>query len=481
MILKKRIPEGFYKLFRTRNMDAYMQFLVAIYEENNEIYTSLGLTIEECRAIISEMIAKQGIFLQEDELEEQEDRDGQLEFAGLRHSPAAIVTRLIHWGWMRKEFDDRLNQYVIGFPEYSQLYIELFEQLYHEDDSRERESILAIYSALYTYQSDKDKNNDILINAVRTCKRLGQMLSNMQDGMRAYFDELSSRKNFIGIQEVLVEEINNSDSKKYAILTTSDSFYRYKESVKELISDILSETEVRKETLLRKQQGMEPESAALRFSQMCIRDCEEASGLVYHIEREFDRIERKYNKLIEQKSVFAKRALARIQYIMQEGADNEDNIVNLIGLLNRSADRENILRDLSGRMGCTTQYKIWSDRSLFTPRGTTQAEFAPVTVEKKQADEQEIADFVPKPLYTRKELDDFRRRNQRDGAFVATKDTVRSIEDLEKLLFLWQEATGNRLEEDRVAIGEEIQSEDGYTYSGLVIADNTNKVQSETE
>ena len=125
MILKKRIPEGFYKLFRTKNMDAYMQFLVAIYEENNEIYTSLGLTIEECRAIISEMIAKQGIFLQEDELEEQEDRDGQLEFAGLRHSPAAIVTRLIHWGWMRKEFDDRLNQYVIGFPEYSQLYIEL--------------------------------------------------------------------------------------------------------------------------------------------------------------------------------------------------------------------------------------------------------------------------------------------------------------------------------------------------------------------
>ena len=185
--------------------------------------------------------------------------------------------------------------------------------------------------------------------------------------------------------------------------------------------------------------------------------------------------------MISQKSVFAKRALARIQYIMQEGADNEDNIVNLIGLLNRSANREDILRDLSGRMGCTTQYKIWSDRSLFTPRGTTPAEFAPVAVEKKQQSGQEIADFVPKPLYTRKELDDFRRKNQRDGAFVATKDTVRSIEDLEKLLFLWQEATENRLEEDRVAIGEEIQSEDGFTYSGLVIADNTSKVQSETE
>ena len=80
----------------------------------------------------------------------------------------------------------------------------------------------------------------------RTSKSLGQLLSNMQDGMRSYFDELSSQKHFIGIQQVLVEEINNSDSKKYAILTTTDSFYRYKEAVKELISEIINENDEKK-------------------------------------------------------------------------------------------------------------------------------------------------------------------------------------------------------------------------------------------
>ena len=50
------------------------------------------------------------------------------------------------------------------------------------------------------------------------------MLANMQEGMRGYFDELSKQRSFLGIQEVLVKEINNSDSKKYAILTTTDSF-----------------------------------------------------------------------------------------------------------------------------------------------------------------------------------------------------------------------------------------------------------------
>ena len=58
MILKKKIPNDFYKLFRTKNREAYMQFVTAIYEENNEVYASLGLTQEECVLIIENTIEK---------------------------------------------------------------------------------------------------------------------------------------------------------------------------------------------------------------------------------------------------------------------------------------------------------------------------------------------------------------------------------------------------------------------------------------
>ncbi len=66
MLLKKRIPKDFYKLFRTRNMDAYMVFLAAIYDENNAVSTALGLTIEEGQAIIGETIGKLSIEWMED-------------------------------------------------------------------------------------------------------------------------------------------------------------------------------------------------------------------------------------------------------------------------------------------------------------------------------------------------------------------------------------------------------------------------------
>ena len=296
MILKKTIPKDFYKLFRTRNMDAYMMFLVSIYDENNEVYTALGLTIEDGQAIIGEVCSKMQIEWMEDSEEAPDSAPG---------TPSAILNTLIRWGWIKSDYDEQLNTYILSFPEYSQLYVELFKKLQSEDDSRERESILSIYSALFTYQAEHEKNNGILRSALATSKNLETLLSNMQNGMRAYFDVLSASRNFIQIQQVLVEEINNSDSQRYAILTTTDSFYRYKESVKELISQILSQHDLMKTELSRTLRQSTANTPEYTRAETALRYSDEAVGLIYKIERQFDLIERKYNKLVEQKAVFA--------------------------------------------------------------------------------------------------------------------------------------------------------------------------------
>ena len=194
MILKKSIPKDFYKLFRTKNMEAYMTVLVAIYDENNEVYTALGLTIEDGQAIIGETINKMQIEWMEDNEETTELTENMV------GAPSTILNTLIRWGWIKRDYDEQLNTYILSFPEYSQLYVELFKKLICEDDSRERESILSIYSALFTYQADQEKNNDILKSALITSRNLETLLSNMQNGMRTYFDVLSRSKNFIEIQ-----------------------------------------------------------------------------------------------------------------------------------------------------------------------------------------------------------------------------------------------------------------------------------------
>ena len=474
MSLINKIPKEFYKLFASKYREYYQRFLISIYEESGRSYSLLGLTERECCAIMNEWIAAETL----DWSEEQFDEEGEL----LTRSNMAFVClrHLEEWGWLRKDYDESLNSYVVSFPEYSQLFVELFQRLYSEDSTKERESVLAVYSYLYTYSADKEKNNEILKSALQTSQSLFRMLSNMQEGMRGYFDELSRQRSFLGIQEVLVNEINNSDSKKYAILTTTDSFYRYKEAVKELIDQNLSENEARRQQFLDQQvqlklQMESEESVPIEYTpkyrrlERAVSLCEEAMDIIYRIEREFDAIERRYNKLIEQKTVFASRAAARIRYILMEGAAEEDQTVTLVNLLNRSSCQEEILTKLADRMHLTERFHVITERSLYRKRDSERGSFEPQAVVREEDQREDLDSFVLKPLYTGKEIAEFRRKNIKDGRFTVTRDTVQSIEDLEKLFFVWQDATEIAENDQEISIGEELENEEGFRFSELTI------------
>lgn len=478
MNLISKIPKDFYKLFASKYMDYYQQFLAAIYEESGRSYSLLGLTERECRMVMNEKIAAETLGWDE----EQFDEEGEL----LTKSNMASIClkHLEDWGWLRRDYDEVLDSYVVSFPEYSQLFVDLFRRLYSEDNTRERESVLAVYSYLYTYSSDKEKNNEILKSALQTSRSLLQMLSNMQEGIRGYFDELSRQRSFLGIQEVLVKEMNNNESRKYAILTTTDSFYRYKEAVKELIDQNMSEIESRRQKLLIQQnelktkvnhstEGRETFLAEYTFKirrlERAIELCDEAMDMICWIEREFDAIERRYNKLIEQKTLFASRAAARIRYILMEGALEEDPTVTLVKLLNKSRNSREILEKLSARMNLTESFHVMTGQSLARRRNTEKAEFQPQAVAQSTEQEETLDAFVLKPLYTKQEIDEFYRKNTQNGTFAATDDTVHSIEDLEKLFFVWQDAAEIADDTKKITIGQELENKEGCRFSALTI------------
>ena len=464
MSLINRIPHEFYKLFTSKYTEYYMTFLVAIYDAMEQSYSVLGLTEKECRAVMNEKIAAAAI------LWDAENYDEEGVFLTRSNMASVCLKHFEDWGWLKQDYDETLNSYVVTFPEYSQMYVELFARLMDESDSQERESVLAIYSHLYTYSVDTEKNNEILKSALNASKRLVRMLVNMLDGMREYFDELSRQKDFKGIQDVLVKEINNSDSRKYAILTTTDSFYRYKEAVKELIVKNLDENEVRRRKKERELTELEPGTPAFVRCGRAIQLCDEAADIMFRIERQSDVIERRYNKLIEQKTVFAGRAAARIRYIMQEGADGEDRTAVFVSLLSRSRKKEEMIGELAERTGMSSQYHLMSQGSLYSRKTSGRDEFVPRALEQEtQNGTEEMDSFVLKPLYTHREIERFRKKNEKDGVFQVTKDTVRSVEDLEKLFFVWQEATESAQSGEEIELGDEQESSSGFRYSALKI------------
>lgn len=110
MNLMNKIPREFYKLFASKYMDYYQQFLTAIYEESGKSFSLLGLTEGECRAVMNERIAETTL----DWSEEQFDEEGELL---TRSNMASICLKhLEDWGWLKRDYDEALNSYVVSFP-----------------------------------------------------------------------------------------------------------------------------------------------------------------------------------------------------------------------------------------------------------------------------------------------------------------------------------------------------------------------------
>ena len=103
MNLMNKIPREFYKLFASKYMDYYQQFLTAIYEESGRSFSLLGLTEGECRAVMNERIAETTL----DWSEEQFDEEGELL---TRSNMASICLKhLEDWGWLKRDYDEALN------------------------------------------------------------------------------------------------------------------------------------------------------------------------------------------------------------------------------------------------------------------------------------------------------------------------------------------------------------------------------------
>ena len=115
-------------------------------------------------------------------------------------------------------------------------------------------------------------------------------------------------------------------------------------------------------------------------------------------------------------------------------------------------------------------HQLMSQESLYRRKSAERDEFVPQAVKpEEQTGTDQMDSFVLKPLYTRREIERFRRKNEKDGVFCVTEDTVQNVEDLEKLFFVWQEATETAESSQEIELGDEQENSSGFRYSVLKI------------
>ena len=76
---------------------------------------------------------------------------------------------------------------------------------------------------------------------------------------------------------------------------------------------------------------------------------------------------------------------------------------------------------LSQKMKLTEPYRVMNEKSLYQRRDRKKEAFVPQAVAEvtEQADSEEMNEYVLKPLYTQKEIREFRKQNEQEGNIIS--------------------------------------------------------------
>ena len=280
-------------------------------------------------------------------------------------------------------------------------------------------------------------------------------LTLMGDEMKQDFTRLSKAETYSDIQREIYESIESKVNKRYSILTTRDNFYIYKSKIPGMLNMIGDHLEQREDTLEEQKKAEKiSESDYIRYRNLI----QHHATNLEHIKHEFLKTGHIYDQLSTQKRAYTERAANKLRFQKRYGSETS-SIGRLIHVLTTSDKKDEIIEKIGECIAFSKMSSQINEVGFFQPKEKKEKI---IPVEKVLEVVNEPAE-LEKPLFSEKELRDFREKNSKNGRFYA-KGAVKTDIDMEKALLLLLRAGENSKLLDGITIGEEVES-NGFIYN----------------
>ena len=444
MDMRYEVPDGFWGLFRSVNMETYMEALLAINEEYE--YSNYFLTKETCIAVLSDLNAKRRYEL----LKEDDESD-----IDMLETPASrILNWLIKKGWLKKIEDYNEFKTNIVIPDYAAILIEAFEKLTTEDIDEAEVYIYSIYATLSSFRTDPRMNLGMLRSALANTKKLNKTLQDMLHNMDRFFERLLDKESYGELlEEHLDGYVEDIVKKKYHILKTSDNFYLYKMDIKKVLQEMREDDRwiemVRQRALAKKDTKYD------------------VLDLIDMIERGFDDIEHRIANMDREHSKYVRATVTRLNYLLSGETDTKGLIVQLLNKMAESED-DDVTKMAASKMNLSLPQMI-SETSLYKRRKERKDFISKMAVEEtvEDLDKEDILKANKVQVrFTKQEIEEFIESNMTDEVMDTSVLNVSDDETFEKLILAYDLST-RRKSKYMVLKKNEIVKCNGYTYPGL--------------
>lgn len=423
MQLRNEIPDTFWSLFRSVNRDIYIEALLCINEEYQ--YNNYFLTREVCIQVLGDMNARKRFKLQWEE--------NETEFDMLETPSSRILNWLLKTGWLKRIEDYQTLVTNIVIPDYSAVFIEVFERLSSEDMQDTEIYIQNVYATLFSFKNDSRANLGMLRTALVNTKRLNKALQDMLHNMDKFFARLLEQNNYEDLlREHLDGYVEEIVQKKYHILKTSDNFYIYKMDIKKCLRDMREDEEWIEEIRTRAAQMGDTKDDVL--------------DLLDQIERGFDDIEHRIANMDKEHAKYVRATVTRLNYLLSGETDTKGLVVQLLNRMSQTEDAQEqdaMIRETGERMNLSL-LEILSEKSLYKRR-RPRTDFI-----SKMAPDQALPDLDKDDVlklnriqmrYSRSQIEEFIESYMDGEVMDASKISLMDEEAFEKLILAYDYST----------------------------------------
>lgn len=428
MSLFDKIPENFFSILVSKNKKIYVDALFVLGEAYNQ---EMALPKDN---IVSRLINNlENEFIEEDfseEDEENEIKDNNVS------SKAYFLLRKLKWaGWIEFEMQRNSFEEFIIIPDYSIKFINLLMSIEEEQQVEFNSYVFATYSGLKQASKDKSETYNAINLAYTNTLQLVNELKSLYNSLGRFHRKLSNETN---ANEIIKEHFFSYKEYSDNVIFprfTRDSVPRYKNLIKNMLNDILSDA-----NLINMTSEIVTKSGRYKNEQDAKDDILNKLRVILEI---YENIDFTMDQIEIKNTDYIRATVQRMDYLLTSDKELKGKIVSIL-----KQSKSNKVQELMSEKANLVRQEYISQDSAYIRNISEDARLKnPMKIkEDKPMDYKSLEGLVKnfERLYSNKQINEFMERNFKDKPFIMSSEIqLNTTEDLILLILATIKADNN--------------------------------------
>ena len=414
MNLFDKIPDNFFSILASPNKRLYIDALFVLGEAfKQEMTISKENIISRLINSLEEEINKENF--SEEDLEDIKDNNVS--------SKAYFLLRKLKWaGWIDFEMQrDSFEENVI-LPEYSIKFINLLYSIVQENEVEYNSYVFATYSSLKLATIEKNETYNAINTAYNNTIQLVNELKTLYNNLGRFHRRMCNSDNINDIVKEHFFEYKEYSDEMIFPRFTRDSVPRYKAPIREMLNDILADSELLENivnTISKNKKNKSKEEIEYEI----LNKIRTVIEVYENIDLTMDQIECKNTDYI-------RASVQRIQYLLTSDKELKGKLVNIL----KNSRKEQVAEKMEQEVGLLRQEYVNKDSIYIRNTNDNKKQGKPLELkEEKELDTKTLYEFAKslENLYSNKKIKEFMEQNFKDKPFINSSEfKLNTTEDL---------------------------------------------------